>query len=115
MKRFMIILIACAFLAAGSMSAYGGEQAPEKVKNFANNVLVKLGSDSIIVSAVKAENAKKKTLEKIKETDQRWLNTIGTDDFMSSIMNSECSQHLNSMKKRNEFFEEIFVVDNQGA
>jgi len=57
----------------------------------------------------------KKTLEKIKEIDQKWLNTIGTDDFMDSIMSSDCSQHLTSIKKKNNFYEEIFVTDNQGA
>ncbi|MBW1813768.1 MAG: cache domain-containing protein [Deltaproteobacteria bacterium] len=115
MKKLTIILMACAFLAAGSMTAYGGEQAPAKVKSFAHNVLAKFGSDSVIVNAVKAENAKKKTLEKVKEIDQKWINTIGTDDFIDSLMNSACSQHLNNIKKENDFYEEIFVVDNLGA
>jgi len=115
MKKITIILIACAFIVTGSMTAYGGEQAPAKVKTFAHNVLAKFGSDSVIVSAVKDENVKKKTLEKIKEIDQKWINTIGTDDFMNSMMSSACSQRLNSIKEKNSFYEEIFVMDNQGA
>jgi hypothetical protein len=115
MKKLMILLIVCVFFAVASLTAYGGEAAPAKVKNFANSVLAELGTDSVIVNAVKEENAKKKTLEKIKEIDEKWINTMGTDDLMNSLMNSACAQRLNSMKKRNAFFEEIFVMDNQGA
>jgi len=60
-EKLSIILIAFAFIVTGSITAYSGEKAPVKIKNFANNVLVNLGSDSVIVNAVKAENAKKDT------------------------------------------------------
>jgi len=116
MKKYIFISIICAiFAAAGVMTAYGGENAPDKVKNLAETVLAEIGTDSVIVSAVKAENAKKKTLEKIKEIDEKWSNTIGVDDFMDAMMSSACSERLNQIKKRNDYYEEIFVTDDQGA
>ncbi|MCJ7773689.1 MAG: PDC sensor domain-containing protein [Desulfobacterales bacterium] len=115
MKKISILLLACVFLTAGSLNTYGGEKAPAKAVNLAKNVLAKVGYDSVIVSAVKAENAKNKTLEQIKEIDQKWINTVDIDDFMDSIMSSACSQHLNSIKQKGDFYEEIFVMDNQGA
>ncbi len=90
-------------------------QSPVRVKSLARNHLALVKSDPIIVSAVKDENAKKKTLEKIKEIDDKWSNTFDTDDFMNSIMSSECSQHLNSIKNGLDLYEVIFVMDNQGA
>jgi len=115
MKKVTILILVCVFLIAGALSANGGEKAPAKVINLANTVLAKIGSDSVIVSAVKAENDKKKTIETIKEIDEKWINTVGIDDFIDSIMSSACSQHLNRIKQQVEFYEEIFVTDNQGA
>ena len=115
MKKISILLLACVFFTAGSLNTYGGEKAPEKVNNLAKNVLAKIGFDSVVVSAVKAENTKNKTLEQIKEIDQKWINTVGIDDFMDSIMSSACSQQLKRIKQKGVFYEEIFVVDNQGA
>jgi len=115
MKKIIILITVCVFLMTGAVTAYGGEDAPLKVKNYANSVLIKYGTDPVIVNGVKEENAKKKTLETINELDQKWMNTIGTDDFMNAMMSSECSQHLLGIKKKNDFYEEIFVMDNQGA
>ncbi len=115
MKKLLMVLAVCVFLMAGFLNVYGGEKAPEKVKILAASTLAKIGYDSVIVSAVKAENAKKKTIEKIKEIDGKWINTAGIDDLMDSIMSSACAQHLNEIKKKNDFYEEIFAMDNQGA
>ena len=115
MKKIIILFLGCVLISAGSMTAYGGEKAPAKVRDLAQTVLVKIGTDSVIVSAVKAENAKGKSLEEIKKIDDKWSNTIGVDDMMDAMLNSACSKHLLTIKKRNNYFEEIFVTDNQGA
>jgi len=41
--------------------------------------------------------------------------TPGIDDFMKSIMDSDCGKHLRSIQKSAPYFAEIFVMDNQGA
>jgi len=115
MRKLTILLIVCTFIIMYSMTVYSGEQAPARVKALARNHLVLVRSDPVIVSAVKDANAKKKTLEKIKEIDNKWSNTIGTDDFVNSIMSCSCSQHLDSIKNGNDLYEKIFVMDNLGA
>jgi hypothetical protein len=62
-----------------------------------------------------AENAKGKTLEQIKEMDQRWQATPGLADFMSALMESACGQHLRHLLQSEPYYAEIFVMDNQGA
>lgn len=115
MKYIHVVLLTCLLVMMVAMNAYAGEKAPPKVRKLAEDVLAKFGSDSVIVAAVKAENEKKKTLEQIKKIDEKWINTIGIDEMMESMMNLPCSQHLNNIKKTADFYEEIFVMDNQGA
>jgi hypothetical protein len=91
------------------------EKAPQKVIDLAKKEFVKLGEEAVIVAAVKAENAKKKTLAQIKEMDEKWRNTPGIADFMKAIMDSECGKFLKEKQKKNPYIAEIFVMDNQGA
>jgi len=91
------------------------EKAPQSVINLANTTLVKYGTDPIIIAAVKAENAKGKSLDDIKAFDEKWKSTPGVADFMSGLMTSECGKHLQSVQKSKPYFAEIFVMDNQGA
>ena len=92
-----------------------GEKAPQKIVDLAKSELVKLGSDPVIVDAVKAENAKGKTLEQIKAMDEKWKSTPGIADFMKALMDSKCGQYLKKMQSKNDYFAEIFVMDNKGA
>jgi C4-dicarboxylate-specific signal transduction histidine kinase len=99
------------FAAAG----FAAEKAPQKVVDFANSELVQIGTDPLIVSAVKTENEKGKTLEQIKATDEKWRATPGIDDPMKAMMDSECGKRLREIQKKHAFLSEIFVMDNQGA
>jgi hypothetical protein len=100
-------------LVAGSV--YAGEQAPQKVVDLSNTVLAGLGSDPVIVAAVKAENAKGKTLDQIKAMDEKWKGTAGIADYMQAMMDSECGKHLRGIQDGQTYYAEIFVMDNQGA
>ena len=102
-------------LGLGLGTVQAGEKAPQKVVDLGNTELIKLGTDPVIVAAVKAENAKGKTLDQIKEMDKKWMATSGVDDFMKSLMDSECGKHLKSLQKATPYYSEIFVMDNQGA
>ncbi len=114
MKNIRIggLCIALIMMCANGSAA---EKAPQKVIDLAHTVLVKLGSDPIIVKAVKEQNAKGMTLAKIKEMDATWTSTPGINTFMKSLMTSPCGRHLQQMQAGTPYYSEIFVMDNLGA
>ncbi len=114
MKRTIIFALVFVFFNI-TVTAMAGEKAPAKVETLARNELVKMSVDPIIVSAVKAENAKEKTLASIKEMDQKWIETPGIVDYMTALMENECGLHLRQLQKSMPYAAEIFVMDNQGA
>ena len=113
MKTTSIILIAL-MTVLGFHLAYA-EKAPQKVVDLANTAMAAVGTDPIIVSAVKAENAKAKTLDQIKAQDGKWQADAGVADYMQALMDSECGKHLRDIQKSAPHYAEIFVTDNQGA
>jgi len=115
MKRTFVLMAVAVFLTCGISTAVAGEKPSQKIIDFANTELVKLGTDPVIVKAVKEENAKGKTLGQIQEKDKTWRATPGIADYMKAIMESECGQHLRTIQKSAPFYAEIFVMDNQGA
>lgn len=115
MRRFGVLLVVVMMLAIAWGIAFGAEKAPQKVVDLTNTKLVLLGTDPVIVEAVKAENAKGKTLEQIKELDKEWQKTAGVTDYMQALMDSECGKHLRSIQDSEPYYSEIFVMDNQGA
>ena len=114
MKKAFLVVVAGLFLVTGG-PAFAAEKAPQKVVDLANSSLVKLGSDPVIVQAVKQENSKGKTLAQIQEMDKKWMATAGIDDFMKAIMDSDCGKHIRNFQKTEPYYAEIFVMDNQGA
>ncbi len=91
------------------------EKAPQKIVDLANQTLAGFGTDPVIVEAVKAENGKGKTLEMIKEMDEKWKNTAGTDAAMKELMNNACAKRLNELFAGQPFYAEAFVMDDKGA
>jgi hypothetical protein len=114
MKKALTLLLVGLFLVMGSNIAFA-EKAPQKVIDLANGALEKVGTDPVIVKAVKEENAKGKTLDQIKEKDKKWKATAGIVDYMKALMDSECGKHIAGIQKSAQFYAEIFVMDNQGA
>lgn len=115
MKKSLTILVTCLFVVLTGGAVLAGEKAPQKIIDLANSKLAAYGSDPIIVKAVKAENAKGKTLAQIKAKDDQWKANAGIADYMRAMMDSECGKHLQDIQKSSEFYSEIFVMDNQGA
>ena len=109
----MIKTLAIAILTVFSMSA-AAEQAPESVKQLAEK-LKAWGENPALVAAVKAQNAKKQTLEQIKQRDTTWRDTSGVDDFMQTILNNPAAAELRKLEKSEPFFFELFLMDDQGA
>ncbi len=115
MKKAVLVLVAVSLMVIGGTSAQAAEKAPQKVVDLANSSLAQLGTDPAIVAAVKAENAKGKTLAQIQELDKKWMATAGIADYMKALMDSECGRHLKKTQSSQAYFAEIFVMDNQGA
>lgn len=114
MKKAFLLVVAGLFISTAG-SAFAAEKAPQKVVDLASSSLVKLGSDPVIVQAVKQENSKGKTLAQIQEMDKKWMATAGIDDFMKAMMDSDCGKHIRNFQKSEPYYAEIFVMDNQGA
>jgi sensor histidine kinase regulating citrate/malate metabolism len=112
-KTLSIVLSALLIMA--TISVGWAEEAPQKIKDLAQNQLAAVGKEPVIVEAVKAENAKGKTLEKIKEMDAKWMATPGVSPEMKALMDSACGKFLGTLQKSSPYFLEIFVMDNQGA
>ena len=115
MKKALTIIIIGMFMAAGTGMLFAGEKAPQKVVDLSNSTLPKLGTDPLIVKAVKAENAKGKTLSQIQAMDKKWKAHAGIADYMQVMMDSECGRHLRNVQISAPYYAEIFVMDNQGA
>ncbi len=115
MKKMLTVVVVTMFLTVGLSGVYAAEKAPQEIIDLAHSELVKLGVDPIIVKAVKAENAKGKTLEQIKTMDEQWKTTPGIADFMRELMESECGKHLREIQNGAAYYAEIFAMDNQGA
>lgn len=97
------------------LTTFAGEKAPQAVVDLANSTLSDLGTDPIIVAAVKAQNEKNISLDEIKELDKKWQDHAGIADYMLVMMESECGKALRNIQKSAPYYSEIFVMDNQGA
>ena len=115
MKKVFVVTVMGMFLLAGAGMAWAGEKAPQKVVDLANSKLTALGTDPVIVKAVKEENAKGKTLAQIQDKDKEWRGTPGIAGYMKALMESECGKHLRGIQSGAPYYAEIFVMDNQGA
>jgi hypothetical protein len=114
MRNISIFLALIAVLAVAG-AAMAGEPAPQAVLDLVDTDLVPLQTDPVIIAAVKQENAKRKSLDQIKEADRKWTSTPGIDAFMRSLLDSECGKHLQTIRSDKPYYSEIFVMDNKGA
>ena len=112
-KRILTIALSCSLLIVANL--WAAEQAPQKVVDLASSTLAKLGSDPVIVSAVKSENAKGKTLEQIKDIDAKWKGTPGIAAFMKPFLENDCATHLHKTQDSVPYYAEIFVMDDKGG
>ncbi len=103
------------FLVLGSTFSFAGDKASKKVSDLANNKLAKLGTDPIIVSAVRAGNAEVRTSDQIHQIDEKWKTAVGITEDMQVMMDSELSKYLRWFQDSAAYYAEIFVMDNQGA
>jgi hypothetical protein len=110
--RLAVYVVFALFLTVGSVYA---EKAPQKVYDLAEKTLAPLGSDPLIVAAVKAQNSKGVTLSEIQQMDEKWKGHAGIADYMAALMESNLGKHLRQLQESQAYYAEIFVMDNQGA
>ena len=115
MKKVTVSLLIYMCLVALTLTGCFKESRLSEVEQFANSTIVKMGTDPIIVKAVKMENVKGKSIEKVKALDEKWKAAPGITDYMRVLMDSECGRHLRKIKSKAPSYAEIFVMDNQGA
>ncbi|MGN7611270.1 PDC sensor domain-containing protein [Magnetococcales bacterium HHB-1] len=89
-------------------------EVPEVIHKIAQEKLVPLGSDAILVKAVVAHNAKNLSLDMIKAMDAAWRAEPGLSQAMRGMIISPCGQRLKTIQVREGLFSEIFVMGNQG-
>jgi hypothetical protein len=114
MKRILSVSL-CLVWSLTCGITWGGENAPQKIVDYANSELMNIGTDPVLVQAVRQGNAKGQSLSQIKEMDEEWKGTAGIADYMQAMMDNNCSTHLRQLQDSNPYFAEIFVMDNQGA
>jgi hypothetical protein len=115
MRKAIVVVFASVFLLFGAVLAMAGEKAPQKIVDLANGELVGYGTDGVLVGAVLEENGKGKTLEQIKELDEKWKGTAGVDAGMKELMENACAKRLKEISASAPYYSEIFVMDDKGA
>lgn len=95
-------------------TAQSEEKVPQAVYDLAET-LKDWGNNSVLVTAVKEQNAKGSSLDEIKSKDEAWMKTVGVDSFMDSLMNNAAATELKKLESSQPYFLEVFLMDQQGA
>ncbi len=109
-------ILACALLVLTLTAGMAfADPPPQTVYNLSKETLEAIGSDPVVVEAVKAQNAKRMTMDDIHAMDEKWKKTQGIADYMLALMRSELGKHLLELQDSMNYCTNIFVMDNQGA
>ncbi len=116
LSRIVCVIAAVAgILIVPSAVSAGTSELPKSLLQFAESELRQIGRDQVIVQAVRAQNAKKGSLKRIKEIDEWWKASEDVEPFMFDLMRNRCALTLENFQVHNKFVLEAFVMDNQGA
>ena len=95
-------------------ATFAEESAPETVTNLVPT-LQEWGKDGVLIAAVKQQNARSLSLETIHQTDKSWMDAEGVTPFMQSLMDNDAAKELKKLEASKPYFNELFLMDNQGA
>ncbi|MBV9496974.1 MAG: PDC sensor domain-containing protein [Acidobacteria bacterium] len=111
MRKIVVVVgtIAVAAIALGQSA-----ESIQKALRAESNALAAWGSDKAFVDAVKAQNAKKVSLDDIKRMDEKWIAGKG-DELTKQVTSNPCSEHLRALVAQHRGYGEAFVMDDQGA
>jgi hypothetical protein len=85
------------------------------VAAIAKDELAPIGSDKVIVKAVRAQNKKGLSMDYIAKVDKAWKGNDPNTYFIKEIRENKCSDYLRDVVAKVDYLFEIFVMDNQGA
>ncbi|MGD2151016.1 MAG: hypothetical protein PVJ20_09225 [Desulfobacterales bacterium] len=79
-------------------------------------LLQNIAKDPCIIEKVKISNSNNRdfNLSEILETDKKWQETEGLDDFIKSLLTNESAQYLIDFQEKHDEFVEIFITDKKG-
>ncbi len=86
-----------------------------KTKKFIIAKLIPQITNSVIVSAVKAQNSKRVTLAEIKKIDQEWKDAEEELEIHNQMLTGKCADEVRNLVGKLVAVGETFVTDNQGA
>ena len=109
-----VVLRAVTLLMVGP-ALWAAEPAPQAIVDYARSSLPALGSDPVVVAAVRAENRRSKGLDHIKGLDQAWRESTGIPGYMRAWIDSECGRHLQQIRTSKPFYTLLFAMDDQGT
>jgi hypothetical protein len=115
MKKMFVSGLTTLFILLVTISISFAEAAPQSVIDLANAKLAAFGTDAVLVDAVKAENAKGKSMADIEAMDTKWKGDAGVADYMKAIMDSAAGKRLAEIRDSEPYLLELFLMDNQGA
>jgi hypothetical protein len=108
MKKLIVVFALAA-------SAYGQSAGNvQKQLSAEAEKLRALGRDPVVIAAVKAQNAKKVTLDAIKKLDTQWSAGKATA-LVKQTTTGPCADRLRTVVAANRTYGETFVMDAQGA
>jgi hypothetical protein len=91
------------------------KNASPKVKQFIKAKLLPELSNSVIVNAINAQNARGMTLDEIRKIDAEWSTAEDELDIHKQMMTGTCANQVKSLAAKLGTIGEAFVMDNQGA
>jgi hypothetical protein len=105
-----------AVLGLGLAGAAFAQSADEIQKNLTlqARTIQAWGSETPLVNAVNAQNAKRVPAARIRETDERWIAGKATA-LVREVTTGTCADKLRELVATSSSYGESFVMDNQGA
>jgi len=113
-KAGMYAVLAVLLLGCVGMAAAQSKDVPKSLVRFANESLIKLGTDAQLVAFVQQDNLKPVPVDKLKDLDAKWQNKQ-IEDFIKTLMANSVSARLAKVIAAYKFIPEAFIMNAQGT
>ena len=87
-----------------------------ETKTFVKTALLPESTNAALIKEIKAQHAKKVTLEKITEIDKAWMKAEEELPIQKEMLSNACAVEIKAIVAKNPAkLTEVFAMDNQGA
>lgn len=120
MRKIITFTGALLFLITVNLVSAEEQELSNLIKRLTYKKIVPLSKESIIVRTVKEANKEAtRTLEEIKQLDNKWRETQGIDGWIGGFLNNPCANYLKEVQKtaiktEKSLYAELFLMDKQG-